>query len=420
VTRADVLIAGGGVAGAAAAIVLGRAGLRVALFEARELGRDKPCGEGLMPSGVEVLDRLGLLTAVGGAPFFGVRYHVRGYSAQAHFPRVAGRRALGLGQRRVLLDRALLEAAASTRGVSTHVGARVQDVLRERNRVVGLRVGDREYRAPLTIGADGASSTIRARLGLSPRRIGGRLGVVTHFKLGAHEEPRPWVEVFVGDGHEFYVTPLPDRRLLVACLMPAAYAGGLRRASRLFHEQLRAHVPLAARLEGATQTTPFMARAPLAVRARSGWRPGALLLGDAAESFDPITGGGMAQALVCCEALAPYALSALEHGDGWLRRFDRVRRAQARDHRLLTSSVLALADRPSLARPFLGFFASHPRLFSHLVGVAAGTRRLFGDALEACEPEQLGDGAGEYEQDRDEGGLLPAPHVVDGIAPHDH
>ncbi len=54
----DLLIIGGGPAGAAAAIVAARAGVRVTLFEKAAHGRDKVCGDGLTPRAVAALEEL--------------------------------------------------------------------------------------------------------------------------------------------------------------------------------------------------------------------------------------------------------------------------------------------------------------------------------------------------------------------------
>lgn len=76
---ADVLIAGGGIAGSSLAVMLGRKGFAVELFEKAQFPREKPCGEGLMPAGVAVLKRLdpsgALGTIAGGYPFAGVRFY---------------------------------------------------------------------------------------------------------------------------------------------------------------------------------------------------------------------------------------------------------------------------------------------------------------------------------------------------------
>src|SRR3954469_9286041 len=101
---ADVVIAGGGPAGATLALLLGRAGLSVELYEAKRFPREKPCGEGIMPAGVAVLERLGLRGAVGGRALAAVRYHGFGMTAEAGFPVRAGQPApVALGQRRLHL-----------------------------------------------------------------------------------------------------------------------------------------------------------------------------------------------------------------------------------------------------------------------------------------------------------------------------
>src|SRR5258708_23320140 len=74
---ADVLICGGGVAGSTLAILLGRRGMQVELFERGHFPREKPCGEGLMPAGVAVLNRLGVGEAVGGTHRDGDRKSTR-------------------------------------------------------------------------------------------------------------------------------------------------------------------------------------------------------------------------------------------------------------------------------------------------------------------------------------------------------
>lgn len=62
--RCDVLIVGAGPAGCAAARQLARAGVDVLLIDQQPLGRDKICGDGLIPDAHAALARLGLLEQV--------------------------------------------------------------------------------------------------------------------------------------------------------------------------------------------------------------------------------------------------------------------------------------------------------------------------------------------------------------------
>src|SRR5205085_6723154 len=104
-TPVDVAIAGGGPAGATLAILLGRGGFRVDLYEARRFPREKPCGEGIMPGSVAVLERLGLRAEVGGQVLRVVRYHGFGLTAAAPLARAGGS---ALAQRRLRSDDVLL------------------------------------------------------------------------------------------------------------------------------------------------------------------------------------------------------------------------------------------------------------------------------------------------------------------------
>ena len=374
--RADVLIAGGGVAGSALAIQLGRAGLEVELFERGEFPREKPCGEGLMPAGVAALERLGLAAAVGGVPLLGVRYHFRGAIAAAPFPRAHGMLVTGRAQRRAVLDRVLFEAAAATPGVQARTRAAVEAPIVARGRVVGLLVDGVERRAPLTVAADGVHSPLRRSLGLDRPVRRRRTGMRAHFRLAAGVELAPWVDIFLGEGHELYVTALPRGELLVAAL---AEAGAIDApAEATFDRWCHAQPFLAERLRGAERLTPLRGVSPLTARARRGFAPGVVLLGDAAGSLDPITGGGMTHALECAELLSRCVPRVIDEDDAWLAAFDRRRQALLADYALLTGGMLWLERHPGGIGPVLSALKAWPGALSHLVGVAGGTRALLG------------------------------------------
>jgi 2-polyprenyl-6-methoxyphenol hydroxylase-like FAD-dependent oxidoreductase len=370
-----IVIVGGGIAGASLAIALGRAGREVELFDAHTFPRDKPCGEGLMPAGVSALRRLGIPDGAGGAPFHGVRYHVGARVAVGPFPASAEHGAIGRAQRRLVLDRCVLELAARTPGVTVHQGALVDAPIVENGRVTGVRVQGGARRAALIVAADGAHSRFRHRLALNVPVPHSRVGARRHYRLAGRTAP-PWVDIFLGPSREFYVTPLPDGEVLVALL---AEAGAVESPLEPLFDRWRAEPPLLRDLlDGAGAISPLLAT-PLAAEARRGFAPGVVLLGDAAGFIDPITGGGMAQALVTSELLARFIVThGVEHADAWLPAFDRERQALLRDYRLLTRGVLALARRPLLARAALASLSWTPPLFSHLVGVSAGTRSLIG------------------------------------------
>jgi flavin-dependent dehydrogenase len=130
-------------------------------------------------------------------------------------------------------------------------------------------------------------------------------------------------------------------------------------------------------LEGAEQVTPILCSSPLASIAKAGIAPGVVLLGDAAGFLDPITGGGMSQALMTAELLAEYIQKDLLAADEWLPNFHRDRRALLWDYNALTAMVLWLSDHPAAAELLLRGLRIFPALLSHLICVSGGTRQLF-------------------------------------------
>jgi flavin-dependent dehydrogenase len=189
------------------------------------------------------------------------------------------------------------------------------------------------------------------------------------------------VDVFVSQGYELYVTPLPKGEVSIAGLTHADKLS--QPTERLFQNWWKSQPILASRLEGAKQISALLASSPLSGRARSGVAPGIVLLGDAAGAVDPITGCGMTLAVLTAELLAKCVSCNLNRDDEWLWDFERERQALLRDHCFLTNLLLYLSDHPRLAYWLLSTMRISPSLFSHLVGVSGGVRRLWGTRVHA-------------------------------------
>jgi len=125
---ADVLIAGGGPAGLAAAIRSAQRGHHTVLYERSDGVPDKACGEGLMPAGARELHAIGA-EIDDCAEFHGIRYlQEDGSSAEARF-----RQGTGIGIRRTVLSAALRQLAQEAgaelrRGSVLEVRSRDDDV----------------------------------------------------------------------------------------------------------------------------------------------------------------------------------------------------------------------------------------------------------------------------------------------------
>lgn len=367
---ADVLIAGGGIAGCTAAILLGRLGLSVEVYERDRFPREKPCGEGLLPAGVDVLRRLGLATVVGGRPFHGIRYRSAARVLEWNFPTDSHGSPYGLAQRRRHLDRILFEQAADTVGVRVHTGYFVERAVVANGRVIGLQVNGSLRKAHWVIAADGARSLLAHQLGVAIRQPSCRVGFRAHFRLPTPTTEQH-VEVILGSGYELYLTPLPEGELAVAALAEAHQARG----KRIFYHWLAAQGLLADRLRGAHQVSELRAAAPLALRVRSGWVPGLILLGDAAGAVDPITGMGMTHALLTSELLARHLQAAGRLDEEVVCRFDRERRRMLRTSAWLSRLLIRASRHPRALMTALDLIQRAPRLRDRLAAMCTRPER---------------------------------------------
>lgn len=184
----DVLIAGGGVAGSAAAAALSQLGLNILIIEPTPLPGRRLAGELIHPPGIDGLCELGLMDAdaLPGAP-------VRGF---AIFPFTEERQPtiLPYGEIRKQvrcgqaiehneLKEHLMETVQRFPGVRAWLDARVTQVKcapgHPYTAIVSREAGETEISARLIIGADGPMSQLRKMVGIGyeTQRYSGMMGV---------------------------------------------------------------------------------------------------------------------------------------------------------------------------------------------------------------------------------------------------
>ncbi|HEX2723412.1 MAG TPA: NAD(P)/FAD-dependent oxidoreductase [Gemmatimonadaceae bacterium] len=340
-----MIIVGAGPAGASTAFFLARAGIDVLVLDRARFPRDKTCSEYMSPQASRILSEMNALDAVesaGAARLQGMRVHApNGATIEGGFVAEHGFRGFsdrGLAVRRTILDKILLDRARDA-GARVEEGVRVTDVVRDSSgRAEGVWAATQgdlpmERRAKLVIGADGLRSVVGRRLGLIrssrwPRRI----ALVTHFT--GVEGIDAFGEMHVDRSGYCGVADVGNGLTNVAVVVPVSRAAEVAVDRTEFLESwIAERPPLASMFTKAVRVDPVRATGPFAARARRAWAPGAALVGDAAEFFDPFTGEGIYTALRGGELLSELAKQAVlapaaGRDDNALRRYETARRAE--------------------------------------------------------------------------------------------
>lgn len=310
----DVVIAGGGPAGAFAALILARAGVGVRVFERARLPRHKLCGDTLNPGALAVLAR-----HVETAPLVAKSDDIHGMlltgpggvSVRGEY----GGGITGRAVTRSVFDEWLLRQAAEA-GAQVEEGAAIKGAHVVDERVSGVLVardGGAALAHPcrLVIAADGRRSTLAFTRGLArqparPRRWA--IGAYFTDVAGCSTVG----EMHVREGHYIGVAPVPGGLTNVCVVMPHA-AGDPRFGSpvALIRSRLTADPGLRDRFAAARRAGEPVMLGPMAVDADAAGEPGLLLAGDAAGFIDPMTGDGLRLALAGAEHAAAVALEVL-------------------------------------------------------------------------------------------------------------
>jgi 2-polyprenyl-6-methoxyphenol hydroxylase-like FAD-dependent oxidoreductase len=316
----DVVVVGARVAGASTAMLLARAGARVALVERAPYGADTLSTHALMRAGVIQLGRWGLLdevVATGAPAIRRTTFHYSdGESVEVAIRPDAGVPAL-YAPRRHALDRILVDAAGAA-GVDVRHEASVTALLHDdTGRVAGVRIAERRGRtvdvsAAITVGADGIRSLVAHEAGSAVIRTG-RWGSAMLYRYYA-DLPATGYEWAYGSGAAAGFIPTHEGHTGVFVGTTPARLRALRRdgVEQAFATLLATTAPnLAERVTSAAPASRMHGWAGAAGFMRRSWGPGWALVGDAGYFKDPITTHGMTDALRDAELLADAILEAL-------------------------------------------------------------------------------------------------------------
>lgn len=297
-----LIVVGAGPAGLSLALQLAKAGLPVSLVEASTAFSRQFRGDGLMPSGLEALARMGLwplLQELPQRPLEGWSIWLEGRELfQAEEP-MGALQPCRLVSQAALLE-AMLQRAVTLPTLRWYPGQAVRDLLYSGDRISGVRLANGQALAgDLVVGADGRQSLVRQRAGLQLETSSPEIDVLW-FRLPA--PPRLLRHnrflTLVAGGHiaSAFVAPNGELQLGWVLQQPGeplppgqtwaeAFAG---LAPAWLAEHIRAHAPA---LQGPIRLGVQVGCAPQ-------WqRPGLLLLGDAAHPMSPVRAQGINMAL---------------------------------------------------------------------------------------------------------------------------
>ncbi|XNY99542.1 geranylgeranyl reductase family protein [Micrococcus luteus] len=424
VVRADVVIAGGGPAGATAAWHLAQAGVHAVVLEKTAHPRDKVCGDGLTPQAVKELQLLGVPHS--GEPgddggwqrIRGLRLRAGARGVDVPWPDTLSWPDYALTRTRQDLDRLLVEHAGAA-GADVRERHAVRTVLRdEGGRIVGLeaerldergrRTGRRVHvRAPITLACDGNSTRAAVSAGIH-RREDRPMGVAVraYYTAGAPGEDgavpalpgdraewmESWLRLPDADGNPLpgygWLFPLADGTVNVGLgILDTSPQFGRLDYRRLLKDWTGALQEDWGISEQTRQTRILGAALPMAFNRTPQHVPGMLLVGDAAGMVSPFNGEGIGFAMEAARHAADLAAQALAAGteagaDAVLRRYPVLTQHLWGRHFQLGRRFAQLIGHPTVMRAGLALGMSTPPLFRVLV-------RMMGNLVDPREGDAV-------------------------------
>jgi len=327
--RYDLVVAGGGPAGTAAAITSARLGGRVLLLEGGRFPRQKVCGEFVSAEAISLLEGLLVPAKPDWVQFAtrtsSVRLFIDGSVVSFPIPPAAS-------IRRLDLDSALW-GAAERAGIDCRQNVSVEKIVRRDDVFeVGTTAGAFVVRS--AIDATGRWSKLRVSAASRNEYPGASIVWKAHFRnTGLNDDDRT-TDLYFFSGGYCGVLPLGNRNLNVCAMVT-------REAARQFPDVFALHPALQVRSRHWVRATEVSAVAPLSFAPPQPEVDGIVRVGDAAAFIDPFVGDGISL------ALRSGALGAEIVSKVWRKdyHFDDAARLYDREYRRLFSRPLRTARR---------------------------------------------------------------------------
>ena len=318
----DVIIVGGGPAGATAALYADRMGLNSIVLDKASFPRDKVCGDALSGKTVGIMRELGLtdgLDLLEGSEINRITFGSPNHSQfNVYLKDSKNTRHITKGYviTRQIFDNYLFQKADEV--VETRQGFSVKDIIYDNGTITGVTGKNKDGEieniyAPLVMGCDGANSIISRKLGLYKMDINntavaircyyeGIEGLTDQIELHYVSEVKP--------GY-FWLFPAGEGKANIGIGLFKSDAKKEKRSLEQIMNEIIASQYFNDRFQNAYPIEkPKGWNLPMGSIQRENHGDGFLLLGDAAGLVDPFTGEGIGNAMVAAKYAMQVALKA--------------------------------------------------------------------------------------------------------------